>query len=105
MIGDEHLLATTFGSMAFSTFVFDTPTSPRGSAVTRCKVVRMDRHRRRDRGTALTLPLPVALVMAADEARIVRSGPCSNSNQLLAALIFCQERWLRRSTGILSRSR
>ena len=52
--------AITFGAMAFSTFVFDTPTFVRGSTVHHTEIFDEDDNGRR-RGDLLTMALPVYL--------------------------------------------
>jgi carbon starvation protein len=101
MIGDEHLLfATTFGSMAFSTFVFDTlDVSTRLGRYTLQELFGWTGTVGAIAATALTLLLPVAFVMAADEGAYRTFWTLfGTSNQLLAALTFLAVSvWLRRS--------
>ncbi|HET9063532.1 MAG TPA: carbon starvation CstA family protein [Candidatus Binatia bacterium] len=101
MIGDEHLLfATTFGSMAFSTFVFDTlDVSTRLGRYTLQELFGWTGSAGAIAATALTLVLPVAFVMAADEGAYRTFWTLfGTSNQLLAALTFLAVSvWLRRT--------
>jgi len=101
MIGDQHLLfATTFGSMAFSTFVFDTlDVSTRLGRYTLQELFGWSGTLGAIAATALTLLLPVGFILAADEGSYRMFWTLfGTSNQLLAALTFLAVSvWLRRS--------
>jgi carbon starvation protein len=101
LIGDDHLLfATTFGSMAFSTFVFDTlDVSTRLGRYTLQELFGWTGTVGALAATALTLLFPVAFVIAADEGAYRSFWTLfGTSNQLLAALTFLAVSvWLRRS--------
>ena len=101
MIGDDHLVfATTFGSMAFSTFVFDTlDVSTRLGRYTLQELFGWNGIVGALAATALTLLFPVAFILAADEGAYRTFWTLfGTSNQLLAALTFLAVSvWLRRS--------
>ena len=101
MIGEQHLVfATTFGSMAFSTFVFDTlDVSTRLGRYTIQELFGWTGPIGAVAATALTLALPVAFIATAD-AGAYRSfwTLFGTSNQLLAALtLLAISVWLKRS--------
>jgi carbon starvation protein len=101
MIGEQHLVfATTFGSMAFSTFVFDTlDVSTRLGRYTIQELFGWTGPVGAVAATALTLALPVAFIASAD-AGAYRSfwTLFGTSNQLLAALtLLAISVWLKRS--------
>jgi carbon starvation protein len=101
MIGDEHLVfATTFGSMAFSTFVFDTlDVSTRLGRYTLQELFGWNGRAGAFVATALTLALPAVLVVLAGEGAYRTFWTLfGTSNQLLAALtLLAVSVWLRRS--------
>jgi carbon starvation protein len=101
MIGDDNLLfATTFGSMAFSTFVFDTlDVSTRLGRYTLQELFGWSGNAGAIGATALTLAFPVAFLVAADEGAYRSFWTLfGTSNQLLAALtLLAVSVWLRRS--------
>jgi carbon starvation protein len=101
IIGKENLpFAITFGAMAFSTFVFDTlDVSTRLGRYTLQELFGWTGTVGAIAATALTLLLPVAFVMAADEGAYRTFWTLfGTSNQLLAALTFLAVSvWLRRS--------
>jgi carbon starvation protein len=101
LIGDQHLLfATTFGAMAFSTFVFDTlDVSTRLGRYILQELFGATSRPAAVAATAVTAFLPLALLMIAGEGAYrafwVLFG---TSNQLLAALsLLGVSVWLRRS--------
>ncbi len=101
LIGEQHLVfATTFGSMAFSTFVFDTlDVSTRLGRYTIQELFGWSGTGGAMVATALTLVLPVAFIATAD-AGAYRSfwTLFGTSNQLLAALtLLAITVWLKRS--------
>ena len=101
LIGEQHLVfATTFGSMAFSTFVFDTlDVSTRLGRYTIQELFGWTGAVGAIGATALTLALPVLFILNAD-AGAYRSfwTLFGTSNQLLAALtLLAVSVWLKRS--------
>jgi carbon starvation protein len=101
LIGREHLLfATTFGAMAFSTFVFDTlDVSTRLGRYILQELTGLSGRGGAILGTAITAAVPLAVLLAAGEGAYrsfwVLFG---TSNQLLAALsLLGISVWLRRS--------
>lgn len=101
MIGEQHLLfATTFGSMAFSTFVFDTlDVSTRLGRYTLQELFGWNGTAGAVGATALTLALPFAFIATADEGAYRTFWTLfGTSNQLLAALtLLAVTVWLRRN--------
>ncbi len=101
VIGEEHLLfATTFGAMAFSTFVFDTIDV--SARLGRYIVQELTGWRGRGgalAGTALTCLVPAAFLVAAGEGAYRLFWTLfGTSNQLLAALsLLGISVWLRKS--------
>ena len=101
LIGREHLLfATTFGAMAFSTFVFDTlDVSTRLGRYILQELTGLSGRGGAILGTAITAAVPLVVLLAAGEGAYrsfwVLFG---TSNQLLAALsLLGISVWLRRS--------
>jgi len=101
LIGREHLLfATTFGAMAFSTFVFDTlDVSTRLGRYILQELTGLSGRAGAILGTAITAAVPLVVLLAAGEGAYrsfwVLFG---TSNQLLAALsLLGISVWLRRS--------
>jgi len=101
LIGREHLLfATTFGAMAFSTFVFDTlDVSTRLGRYIIQELTGLSGRAGAILGTAITAAVPLVVLLAAGEGAYrsfwVLFG---TSNQLLAALsLLGISVWLRRS--------
>ncbi len=101
LIGPENLLfATTFGSMAFSTFVFDTlDVSTRLGRYTLQELFGWKGQAGALGATALTLALPVGFILSADEGAYRTFWTLfGTSNQLLAALTLLSITvWLKRS--------
>jgi carbon starvation protein len=101
LIGDQHLLfATTFGAMAFSTFVFDTlDVSTRLGRYILQELFAWSDGRGALLATAVTTAVPlVLLLLAGEEAYRAFWTLFGTSNQLLAALtLLALSVWLRRS--------
>ncbi|HEY8514240.1 MAG TPA: carbon starvation CstA family protein [Candidatus Binatia bacterium] len=101
MIGEEHLLfATTFGAMAFSTFVFDTlDVSTRLGRYVLQELFGWTGRVGAIAATALTVLVPAVFVLAAGEGSYrVFWTLFGTSNQLLAALtLLGVSVWLRKS--------
>lgn len=101
MIGDEHLLfATTFGAMAFSTFVFDTlDVSTRLGRYILQELLGMTTRGGALIATALTVATPAVFVVAAGEGSYrIFWTLFGTSNQLLAALtLLGVSVWLHKS--------
>ena len=101
MIGEKHVLfASTFGAMAFSTFVFDTLDV--STRLGRYILQELTGWRGRGGavfGTAVTVLVPLAVLLAAGEgAYRIFWVLFGTSNQLLAALsLLGISVWLRRS--------
>src|SRR5690606_35816320 len=100
MIGEEHLLfATTFGAMAFSTFVFDTlDVSTRLGRYVLQELFGWTGRVGAIAATALTVLVPAVFVLAAGEGSYrVFWTLFGTSNQLLAALTLRGvSAWLRK---------
>ncbi|MEW6272233.1 MAG: carbon starvation CstA family protein [Thermodesulfobacteriota bacterium] len=101
MIGEEHLLfATTFGAMAFSTFVFDTlDVSTRLGRYVLQELLGWTSRAGAIAATALTVLVPAVFVLAAGEGSYrIFWTLFGTSNQLLAALtLLGVSVWLRKS--------
>jgi carbon starvation protein len=101
LIGDQHLLfATTFGAMAFSTFVFDTlDVSTRLGRYILQELFSWSDGRGALLATAVTTAVPlVLLLLAGEESYRAFWTLFGTSNQLLAALtLLALSVWLRRS--------
>ena len=101
MIGDEHLLfATTFGAMAFSTFVFDTlDVSTRLGRYILQELLGLTSRGGALLATALTVVTPAVFVVAAGEGSYrIFWTLFGTSNQLLAALTLLGiSVWLHKS--------
>lgn len=101
MIGEEHLLfATTFGAMAFSTFIFDTlDVSTRLGRYILQELFGMPGRAGAFLATALTVLTPAAFVLAAGEGSYRLFWTLfGTSNQLLAALTLLGiSVWLHKS--------
>ncbi len=101
LIGEENLVfATTFGSMAFSTFVFDTlDVSTRLGRYTIQELFGWTSGVGAVAATALTLALPVLFIVTAETGAYRTFWTLfGTSNQLLAALtLLAVSVWLKRS--------
>lgn len=101
MIGEEHLLfATTFGAMAFSTFVFDTlDVSTRLGRYIVQELLGWTNRAGALAATAVTVLTPAVFVLAAGEGSYRTFWTLfGTSNQLLAALtLLGVSVWLRKS--------
>ncbi len=101
VIGDQHLVfATTFGAMAFSTFVFDTiDVSARLGRYIVQELTGLKGWGGAIAGTAVTVLAPAALLVAAGEGAYRLFWTLfGTSNQLLAALsLLGISVWLRRT--------
>jgi carbon starvation protein len=101
IIGEQHLLfATTFGAMAFSTFVFDTlDVSTRLGRYTLQELFGWSGRAGAIATTTLTLGLPAVFVITAEDGAYRTFWTLfGTSNQLLAALtLLAVSVWLRRS--------
>jgi carbon starvation protein len=101
VIGEKHVLfASTFGAMAFSTFVFDTlDVSTRLGRYTLQELTGWRGKAGAVFGTAVTVLVPLAVLLAAGEgAYRIFWVLFGTSNQLLAALaLLGLSVWLRRS--------
>ena len=99
LIGIDPLVATTFGAMALSTFIFDTL----DSATRLGRYILQELSGRNDRpaayvATAMTVGVPLAFLLAADQGSYRLFWTLfGTSNQLLAALsLLAITVWLRR---------
>src|SRR5512134_2061372 len=101
LIGQEHLLfATTFGAMAFSTFVFDTlDVSTRLGRYILQELFAWGGRQGALLATSLTTALPLGLLLLAGEESYRAFWTLfGTSNQLLAALpLLALSVWLHRS--------
>jgi carbon starvation protein len=101
LLGPEHqLFATTFGAMAFSTFIFDTlDVSTRLGRYILQELFSRSGRPAAIGGTALTVLVPLAWLLAAGEGAYRQFWVLfGTSNQLLAALsLLGISVWLRRS--------